>query len=92
MVAFYRHDIPGWMDGTEALGHLEYRAYHVICQLIYLNDGPISFNERGIAGRCNMRLDHFRKALAALVQGGKVRVADGVVFNERCWRATGGSA
>lgn len=86
MVDFYRHDIPSWMDGTESLSANEYRAYHVICQLLYLNEGPIALNERGIAGRCNMRLDHFRAAVKGLCQKGKLKVADGVVFNDRCAR------
>lgn len=86
MVDFYRHDIVGWMDGTEGLDHLEYRAYHVICELIYLNEGPITFNPRGIAGRCNMRLDHLRRAVSSLVEKGKLRMAEDLLSNDRCGR------
>ena len=32
----------------EALSDGAYRAYHVICQLIYLNEGPVALNEHGI--------------------------------------------
>ncbi len=42
---FYRHEIPSWMDGTEALSDGQYRLYHVVCQLIYQNEGPIRLNE-----------------------------------------------
>ena len=51
MVAWYKHDIPDWMDGTEGLDDGPYRVHHVVCQLIYLNEGPIALNEKGIAGR-----------------------------------------
>lgn len=72
MVAWYKHDIPAWMDGTENLDANAYRAYHVICQLIYLNEGPIAVNERGIAGRCNMHILAFRKTLDHLLTLGKL--------------------
>jgi hypothetical protein len=83
MVAFYKHDIPAWMDGTERLSDGAYRAYHIICQLIYLHEGPITLNERGIAGRCNQRLDRFRRYLAELVDAGKLRIVDGKIDNGR---------
>ncbi|CAH1678095.1 conserved hypothetical protein [Hyphomicrobiales bacterium] len=84
MVAFYKHDIPAWMDGTEELSDGEYRAYHVICQLIYLHEAPIARNERGIAGRCNQRLTVFRKHLEKLLGVGKLEIIDGRISNARC--------
>lgn len=83
MVAFYKHQIPDWMDGTESLNDGAYRAYHVICQLIYLNEGPIAFNERGIAGRCNQSPRAFRKHLTELVEVGKVTIENGEISNIR---------
>lgn len=83
MVAFYKHNIPDWMDGTESLSHPAYRAYHVICQLIYLNEGPIALNERGIAGRCNLSTKGFRGALEELLQAGKLTLANGQISNSR---------
>lgn len=83
MVAFYKHDIPAWMDGTEALSDGTYRAYHVICQLIYLNEGPIMLNERGIAGRCNQSMKTFRKHLDELLALGKLSMVDGRISNAR---------
>jgi hypothetical protein len=74
MVAWFKHDIPAWMDGTEALDDGPYRAYHVICQLIYLNEGPIAHNEHGIAGRCKMHILKFRKCLDHLVTIGKLTI------------------
>ncbi|MEN3212256.1 DUF1376 domain-containing protein [Methylorubrum populi] len=83
MVGFYKHDIPAWMDGTEALSDGAYRAYHVIVQLIMLNEGPIALNERGLAGRCNQTLKLFLRHLDELVQAGKLVVADGRIRNKR---------
>lgn len=83
MVSFYKHDIPDWMDGTEALSDGAYRAYHVICQLIYLHEGPIMLNERGIAGRCNQSIKAFRKHLQELLDAGKLSLSEGRLSNVR---------
>jgi uncharacterized protein YdaU (DUF1376 family) len=83
MVAFYKHHIPDWMNGTEKLSDGAYRAYHVICQLIYLNEGPIVLNERGIAGRCNQSVRAFTRHLAELIDATKVTLENGVIFNSR---------
>lgn len=83
MVNFYKHDIPAWMDGTESLGCEAYRVYHVVCQLIYLNEGPIALNERGISGRCCLSTRAFRTALKELLDGGKVILTEGRLSNSR---------
>lgn len=83
MVGFYKHDIPSWMDGTESLSDGAYRAYHVICQLIYLNEGPIALNEHGIAGRCRQSVRSFRKHLDELISSGKLRLENGRLANSR---------
>lgn len=83
MVAWFKHDIPAWMDGTEALDDGPYRAYHVICQLIYLNEGPIALNEHGIAGRCKQSLRAFRANLKVLLDCGKLEILDGRLSNSR---------
>lgn len=83
MVAFYKHDIPSWMDGTEGLTAEEYRVYHVVVMLIYLNEWPIEANERGLAGRCNMHRLTFRTALASLIKSGKLVLENGQLTNAR---------
>ena len=83
MVAWFKHDIPAWMDGTEALDDGPYRAYHVICQLIYLNEGPIALNEHGIAGRCKQSIRTFRASLKVLLELGKLTLSDGRLANSR---------
>jgi uncharacterized protein YdaU (DUF1376 family) len=83
MVGFYKHDIPAWMDGTENLSDAAYRAYHVVVQLIMLNEGPITPNDRGIAGRCNQTVKTFTKALAELLDAGKLTLRDGRICNAR---------
>lgn len=83
MVEWFMHDIPAWMDGTETLPDGPYRVYHVVCQLIYLNDGPITNNEHGIAGRCNQHILAYRANLAKLIAAGKLTLTDGRLSNER---------
>lgn len=83
MANWYKHDIAAWMDGTEQLDDASYRAYHVVVQLIYLNEGPIRLNEHGLAGRCNMHILKFRKVLAGLVHVGLLQLEDGKLFNVR---------
>lgn len=83
MVAFYKHDIAAWMDGTESLSDRAYRAYHVIVQLIYLNEGPIALNEHGIAGRCKQSIRTFRASLQELLDAGKLAILDGRLTNSR---------
>jgi uncharacterized protein YdaU (DUF1376 family) len=84
MVAFFKRDIAAWMDGTENLSDGAYRAYDVICNLIYLSEGPITLNERGIAGRCRQRLEDFRRYVRQLTEAKKIVIVDGKVFNRRC--------
>lgn len=86
MVAWYKHDIPAWMDGTESLSDGAYRAYHVVVQMIYLNGGPITLNERGIAGRCRQHVLKFRNCLKELVDAGKLSLVDDKIHNGRAAR------
>lgn len=83
MAIWYKHDIAAWMEGTEGLPDGLYRVYHVVCQLMYLNDGPIHNHEHGIAGRCNQHILKFRKNIAELVQMGKLRIEGGKLHNVR---------
>ena len=83
MASWYVHNIAAWMDGTEKLEHAAYRAYHIVCQLMYLNEGPIENNETGLAGRCNQHPLKFRHALAQLVKLGKIKIVDGKLSNDR---------
>lgn len=83
MVVWYKHDIPAWMDGTSGLSDAAYRAFHIICQMIYLGEGPIALNERYLSGACNQSIRGFRSALAELVEAGKISVADGKIANSR---------
>lgn len=83
MALWYKHDIAAWMDGTEELDHEPYRVYHVICQLIYLNEAPIKINASGIAGRCKMSVRAFQKAFDFLVSEGFISVESGRISNSR---------
>src|SRR5216683_2271656 len=68
MVDWYKHDIPDWMDATEDLDAECYRAFHVIVQLIMVNEKPIRNNERGISGRCRQSLRTYRRVIKELVE------------------------
>jgi hypothetical protein len=86
MVSFYKHDIPPWMDDTESLSDGEYRLYHVCRQVFMLNEGPVTLNERGLAGRCCQRPDRFRVHFQGLLNKGKMRLVDGKITNDE-WAA-----
>lgn len=83
MAGWYKHDIAAWMDGTEELDHEPYRVYHVICQLIYLNEAPIKINASGIAGRCKMSVRAFQKAFEFLISEGFISVESDRISNSR---------
>lgn len=83
MVSFYKHDIAAWMDGTESLSDGAYRVYHVVCQLIYQNEGPIKLNEHGIAGRARQSLRAFRRHLNELIGLKKLILENGRLHNSR---------
>lgn len=83
MAPWYKHDIAAWMDGTEELDDGPYRVYHVICQLIYLSEGPIRFNENGIAGRCKQSVRAFQKHIAVLIEYGYLQLENGRLSNSR---------
>lgn len=80
---FYKREITAWMDGTESLSDGAYRAYDVIVNLIYLHEGPITLNEKGIAGRCNQSTRAFRSHLQELFDSGKLRLVSGKLANIR---------
>ncbi len=83
MVAFYKHDIAAWMHGTASLRDGSYRAYHIICQMIYEHEGPLPLNERYLAGACNQSLKSFRVNLRELIEAGKLTLHEGVITNHR---------
>jgi uncharacterized protein DUF1376 len=84
MVTFYKRYIAEHMDKTESLSDGAYRVHDVIEELIMLNEGPITDNERGIAGRCNMRPDRYRAYRDELAKAGKIRIVDGKILIDRC--------
>jgi hypothetical protein len=79
MVTWYKHDIPAWMDATGEMSDDQYRVYHVICQLIYLNEGPIKRHDRGIAGRCNQDIRRTKRIISELVEAGYLVEMDGTL-------------
>jgi len=83
MVDWYKHDIPDWMDATEDLDAECYRTYHVLVQLIMVNEKPIRNNERGISGRCRQSLRTYRRVIKELVERQLIAVESGRIANVR---------
>jgi len=87
MVAFYKHDIISWQEGTASLSDGAYRLYHVIVEQIMLNEGPIRLHPRMLAGLCNSRPEVItRYHLPELLKLGKVTLDGDMIWNERCRR------
>ena len=87
MVAFYKHDIISWQEGTASLSDGAYRLYHVIVEQIMLNEGPIRLHPRMLAGLCNSRPETItRYHLPELLRLGKVTLDGDMLWNERCRR------
>jgi hypothetical protein len=87
MVAFYKHDIISWQEGTASLSDGAYRLYHVIVEQIMLNEGPIRLHPRMLAGLCNSRPEVItRYHLPELIRLGKVTLDGDMLWNERCKR------
>jgi len=80
---WYRHYIVDWMGGTADLDDGAYRAYHVIIQLIYQNEGAIDLHEKALAGLCKQHILSFRKNLKTLLDLGKLRLTKGRLHNNR---------
>lgn len=79
----HTRDIVAWCEGTQTLGADEYRAYDTAIQLIYLTEGPLPFNEKELAARCNMTPPRLRKSIASLIALHKIWIRDGRIYNLR---------
>ena len=53
MAHFYKHNITDWRDGTASLSDRAYRVYHIIVEQIMLNEGPILYHDKSLAGLSN---------------------------------------
>lgn len=83
MVAFYKHSIIDWRNGTAQLSDRAYRVYHVVIEQIYLNEGPIRLHERTLAGLSNRSVRDLQRALEELYEVGKLSLVDGRLHNRR---------
>ena len=61
----------------------EIAVYAVVLNCIYDNGGAIQMDCGRIARRCNMRPTSCKKTINALIEGGKLRLDDGLLFNDR---------
>lgn len=83
MVAFYKHHILDWRGGTASLSDRAYRVYHVIVEQIMLNEGPIPYHDRTLAGLANRSTRDLRMAVDELIAARKITVEDGLISNKR---------
>ena len=87
MASYFKRDITAWIDGTASLTSDEYRVYDTLCNMMYLHEGAIVQNEKGLAGLSNMHVLRFRPTLASLIKLGKIKVtSDGRLINPRVER------
>lgn len=79
----FKHDIVLWSEGTLSLPDDQYRVYHAIVQLIYLAEGPLPFNEKELAARCNQTPQRLRKSVAGLIALHKIWIRGSHIYNLR---------
>jgi uncharacterized protein YdaU (DUF1376 family) len=79
-IKWYAND---FLSGIAELSPHEIAVYTVVINRIYDEDGPVRDEPRKIARRCNMRLPQCEKALASLVESGKLSRENGCLANPR---------
>lgn len=77
---FYASD---FLAGVGGLSAAERGVYITILSLIYEEGGPVPLDEARLARRCGIPTTGFRRAFAALVEQGKLRVEENSVTNRR---------
>lgn len=76
-----------FLNGISRLSAVEIGVYVVLLNAIYDNEGPLPHDERRLARMCGgLRLDQFKKVLQALVDQGKIILAEGYLSNPKADR------
>jgi uncharacterized protein YdaU (DUF1376 family) len=96
-VPFYTSDFLG---GTSGMTATTKGVYITILCLIYETEGPLPQNWATLARRCGCTLPAFKRAIDALLDDGKIVIADGQIWSEkvekhitqRCERRTSAKA
>ena len=72
-----------WIVGVTSLSAAERGVYVSLIARIYDCEGPIKHDDVRLARECGLPIRNFRRALAGLVETGKLTLSDGMIFNER---------
>ena len=72
-----------WIVGVTSLSAAERGVYVSLIARIYDSECPIKHDDARLARECGLPVHNFRRALAALVETGKLTLVDGMIFNER---------
>lgn len=79
-VEFYASD---WLAGTAGLEVDEIGVYVTLVALMYERDGAVKRDSRRLSRLCGCTPKRFEKALAGLIDQGKIFEVDGELFNKR---------
>lgn len=79
-VRWYASD---FLNGVADLSPNEIAVYTIVLCRIYDEDAPIANDPKRIARRCNMREPQCKKAIAVLIEEGKLELVDGLLDNNR---------
>jgi uncharacterized protein YdaU (DUF1376 family) len=82
-IAFYPSD---WLGGTRGLSAHETGVYITLVCMMYEAEGAIAHADERLARACGTTVPLFRKALAVLVNGGKIIAEEGTLWNDRVER------
>lgn len=83
-IKFYPSD---FLAGVGDLSAAERGVYITLLSLIWDRNGPVEHDDRRLARRCGVPKPTFRKILVALIEQGKITVADGRLSNRRAEKA-----
>lgn len=78
--AFYPSD---WLAGTRGLTAAETGVYITLIAMMYEREGPLDMDRARLARLCGIPAGSFKKALAVLMDDGKIVEIDGALWNNR---------
>jgi uncharacterized protein YdaU (DUF1376 family) len=81
--AWFRFFPSDWLGGTASLSAAERGVYITLIACMYDHGGPIRREDDRLSRRCGLPKAGFVRALAALIDLGKIDEIDGCLFNSR---------
>lgn len=80
---FFKFYPAKFMKGVRGLTASEVGVYIMLLCRIYEEDGPLEFNPLVLSTYCEMRQTAFEKTAERLIALGKLRLSDGMLFNDK---------